>query len=142
MKIYSKFGCFEISNILYLIFRSFQSVEQKYHYNITYKNNLRFQYKKGKNILEYTLWIRYVLRICLQCRRPRFDTWVGKSLWGRKWLPTPVSSPGEFHGQRSLVGYALWGRKESDTTEWLTLVYYMSVLCKLSKRMPNIYNIY
>ena len=23
------------------------------------------------------------------------------------------------HGQRSLVGYSLWGRKESDTTEWL-----------------------
>ena len=23
--------------------------------------------------------------------------------------------PGESHGQRSLVGYSLWGRKESDT---------------------------
>ena len=23
----------------------------------------------------------------------------------------------EFHGQRSLVGYSPWGRKESDTTE-------------------------
>ena len=25
--------------------------------------------------------------------------------------------PGEFHGQRSLVGYSPWGHKESDTTE-------------------------
>ena len=25
--------------------------------------------------------------------------------------------PGEFHGQRSLVAYSPWGRKESDTTE-------------------------
>ena len=25
--------------------------------------------------------------------------------------------PGEAHGQRSLVGYSLWGSKESDTTE-------------------------
>ena len=25
------------------------------------------------------------------------------------------------HGQRNLVGYSLWGRKESDTTEGLTL---------------------
>ena len=25
--------------------------------------------------------------------------------------------PEEFHGQRSLVGYSPWGRKESDTTE-------------------------
>ena len=24
---------------------------------------------------------------------------------------------GKFHGQRSLAGYGLWGRKESDTTE-------------------------
>jgi len=28
--------------------------------------------------------------------------------------------PEEFHGQRSLVGYSPWGRKESDTTERLT----------------------
>ena len=25
--------------------------------------------------------------------------------------------PGKSHGQRSLVGYSPWGRKESDTTE-------------------------
>ena len=30
--------------------------------------------------------------------------------------------PGEFHGQRSLVGYSSWGRKDSDTTEQLTLI--------------------
>ena len=28
---------------------------------------------------------------------------------------------GKSHGQRSLVGYSLWGHKESDTTERLTL---------------------
>ena len=27
--------------------------------------------------------------------------------------------PGKSHGQRSLVGYSLWGHKESDTTERL-----------------------
>ena len=31
--------------------------------------------------------------------------------------PTPIFLPGESHGQRSLEGYSLWGRKESDTTE-------------------------
>ena len=36
-----------------------------------------------------------------------------------KWQPTPVLLPGKFHGRRSLVGYSSWGRKESDTTEWL-----------------------
>ena len=31
----------------------------------------------------------------------------------------PVFSPGKSHGQRSLVGYSPWGRKQSDTTEQL-----------------------
>ena len=35
------------------------------------------------------------------------------------WQPTPVLLPGKSHGQRSLVGYSLWGHKESDTTERL-----------------------
>ena len=32
---------------------------------------------------------------------------------------TPVFLPGKSHALRSLVGYSPWGRKESDTTEWL-----------------------
>ena len=28
----------------------------------------------------------------------------------RQWHPTPVLLPGKSHGQRSLVGYSLWGR--------------------------------
>ena len=46
-----------------------------------------------------------------------FDLWFGKIPWSRKWQPTPVFLPGKFHGQRSLLGYSLWGHKESDTTE-------------------------
>ena len=44
-----------------------------------------------------------------QCRRSkkcRFDPWIGKIPWRRKWQPTPVFFPGESHGQRSLVGYS------------------------------------
>ena len=41
--------------------------------------------------------------------------------WRRKWLPTPVFLPGEFHRQKSLAGYIPSGHKESDTTERLTL---------------------
>ena len=33
-----------------------------------------------------------------------------------EWQLTPVFLPGESHGWRSLVGYSLWGRKESGTT--------------------------
>ena len=49
------------------------------------------------------------------------ETWVGKILWRREWLPTPVFLPGKSHGQRSLAGYSPWGCKEWDTTEWLNL---------------------
>ena len=61
-------------------------------------------------------------RICLQCRGPGFDPWVGKILWRREWQSTPVFLPGEFHGQRSLAGCSPWGCKELDTTEQLTLI--------------------
>ena len=44
------------------------------------------------------------------------QSWVGKILWRRERLPTPVFYPGEFHGL-----YSPWGRKESDTTEQLSL---------------------
>ena len=30
---------------------------------------------------------------------------------------TPVFLPGEFHGQKSLVGHSPWGHKELDMTE-------------------------
>ena len=50
-----------------------------------------------------------------------FDPWVRKIPWRREWQPTPLFLPGEFHGQRSPEGYSPWGRKESDTTELLTL---------------------
>ena len=41
----------------------------------------------------------------------------GRFPWSRKWQPTPVFFPGEFHEFRSLVGYGSWGCKESDLTE-------------------------
>ena len=37
--------------------------------------------------------------------------------WRRQWQPTPVLLPGKSHGQRSLVDYSPWDRKELDTTE-------------------------
>ena len=56
-------------------------------------------------------------RIRLQCGRPGFNPWVGNIPWRRERLPTPIFWPGEFHGL-----YNPWGRKESDTTEWLSLL--------------------
>ena len=56
---------------------------------------------------------------CRRRKRHRFDPWIGKIPWRKKWQTTPVLLPGKSHGQRSLVGYSLWGCKESDTTEQL-----------------------
>ena len=41
---------------------------------------------------------------CTRHQRCGFDPWVRKIPWRRAWLPTPVLSPGESHGQRSLAG--------------------------------------
>ena len=53
----------------------------------------------------------------MQCRRLRFNPWVGKIPWSRKWHPTPVILLRKFHGQRSLAGYSPWGCTELDTAE-------------------------
>ena len=45
----------------------------------------------------------------------------GRFPWRGKWQPSAVFLTGESHGQRSLEGYSLRGRKESDMTERLTL---------------------
>ena len=59
-------------------------------------------------------------KVCLQCRRPKFNPWVGKIPWRRKWQPTPVFLPGKSHGQRSLEGgYSSLSHKQSDMTEQL-----------------------
>ena len=54
---------------------------------------------------------------CGRDKRHRFNPWVEKTPWTRKWQPTSVFLPGESHKQRTLAGYSPWGRKEPDTTE-------------------------
>ena len=54
---------------------------------------------------------------CNRHKRHAFDPWISKIPWSRKWQPTPVFWPGEFHRQRSLEGYILWGHKELGATE-------------------------
>ena len=48
-----------------------------------------------------------------------FDPWVGKISWRRRWQPTPVFLPGEFHEQRR--AYSPWDCKELDTAEQLRM---------------------
>ena len=123
----------------------------KYYYKTT--KCLLKERKKNKLGLKYNnLWIVYVIVLLFiqtlglprwlsdkestcQCRRCRFDSWIGKIPWRRKYEPTPVFLPGKSHGQRSLVGYSPWGQKESDTTEQLkhNIVDPAILTCKIIK---------
>ena len=69
--------------------------------------------------LQYS-WASLVaqLRKNLPAMRETWVWWVGKIPWRRKRLPTPVFWPGEFHAL-----YGVWGCKESDMTERLSLNY-------------------
>ena len=63
------------------------------------------EFKQGSLRKALPWWLRDKESAC-QCRRCRFDLWVGKIPWRRKWQPTPVSLPGTCHGQRCLAGYS------------------------------------
>ena len=63
------------------------------------------------------------------------ETWIQVPGLGRSpgegngWLPTPVFFPGEFHGQRSLLGYSPWGHNELDRTVGLSLLLDYRSIC-------------
>ena len=58
------------------------------------------------------------------CNPGDLGSWVHSLGWKdarrREWLPTSSFLPGEFHGQRNLVGYSPQNCKEVDMTERLT----------------------
>ena len=71
------------------------------------------------------------------------NPWARKIPWKRKCQPTPVFLPGEFPGQRSLVYYSPWGCKESDTTEWLTLLLLLRKhVLKTKKKGKEVFNMH
>ena len=82
------------------------------------RTDLRFQ-KEGSVSFDRFIFMTQIVESAW-CGRPGFSPWVGKILWRRDWLPTPVFLPGEFHRQRSLAGYSTQGHKVSDKTERLT----------------------
>ena len=56
---------------------------------------------------------------CRRHKRLRFEPWVGKIPWSRKWLPTPVFLPGEPHGKRRLAGTVCRVAKSWTWLKWL-----------------------
>ena len=69
--------------------------------------------------LEGTSLVAQMVKHLPTTQETRFDPWVRKIPWRRKWQPTSVLFPGKYHRRRILVGYSPWGCKESDMTEWL-----------------------
>ena len=113
-----------------LLLRKWMEPPSNYSYkNLGHKENLKYSslfcWKKKKDVswmvmlglgFPSGLVVKKKKSVC-QCRRHRFDPWVRRSPWRRKWQPTPVFLPGESHGRGSLVSYSVWGHKESDMTE-------------------------
>ena len=101
-----------------------------------------------------------------QCKRPWFNSLIGKVRWRRDRLPTPYGSagkefifnegdlglipglgrsPGEGKGyplqysglENSMDLYSPWGHKESDTTEQLSFFFFLaSLVAQMVKLLP------
>ena len=61
------------------------------------------------HIVRLPWWLSGKNSTC-QCRRHRFNPWVRKVPWKRKWQHTPVFLLGKPHGQRKQVDYSPWVR--------------------------------
>ena len=64
---------------------------------------------QGSNL--HVLCLLHCRQILYPLSHPgRITLWYGL-FWRRKWQPTSVFFPGEYHGQRNLAGYSPWGCK-------------------------------
>ena len=76
----------------------------------------RINLKEKVKLFTYFIVVaQTVKKIFLEYRRHRFDPWVRKIPYIRKWKLTLVFLPGEFHGQSSLAGYTVHGTPKSWT---------------------------
>ena len=100
---------------------------------------------------EIPWWLNGKESAC-QCRRHRFNPWVRKIPWRRKWQPTPVFLLGNSPEQRSQGGYSLWGKKSFEVhlamppacsrTQWfLTFSAFTSYKQQVLKKTLSIKNI-
>ena len=98
--------------------------------------------------MERTALVTPTVKCLLTMRETRFNPWVGKISWRRKWQPTPVFLPGKPHGWRNLVGCSPCGRKELDTTErphfhfwpWILVSGFASGYPDLKQAVPLFHN--
>ena len=79
-----------------------------------YINNTVMSRKIIPTLISKNCYVAQSVKNLPAMQETRFDSWVGKIPWRRKWQPTPVFLPGESHGQRSLEGYSPWGQRVGD----------------------------
>ena len=87
-------------------------------------------------ILPYSKWItnKDILYSTWNSTQGYVPAWMGGE-FGGEWIHAY-----EFHGQRSQAGYSPWGRKQSDTAEWLTQFTYGWVPSLFTRNYHNIVN--
>ena len=70
----------------------------------------RLIFKTYKRLMQFNglpWWFSGKESAC-RCRRCKFNPWIRKIPWRRKWQPTIAFLPGKSHEQRNLAGYSLW----------------------------------
>ena len=70
--------------------------------------------------MRFVLWCLTLLRINFN----KFIYFIFGSAESLSWAYGNLLLPGKSHGQRSLVGYSPWGRKELDVAERLHFLYF------------------
>ena len=88
-------------------------------------------FKDNKAYTNKNLYYNLISLISPQIYQP--NTYYFKLLiicWRRQWQLTPVLLPGEFHGQRSLVGGCLWVTKSRTQLSDFTFTFHFHALEK------------
>ena len=102
----------------------------------TYKSfRFLFQWNWAPSLSSISLVLSLVAQMVKNLpvmKETQFHPWVGKILWRREWLPTPVFLPREFHGQRNLAGYSPWGSQRVGH-DWANNTFYLLFAIVLNK---------
>ena len=121
--VYSRTICWPGQKFLCSIHSSFASFRAVFGYRLV-SGSIRFIFTKYLPVkfISVDAWYIYVLCILLGSKYYLFPTllkiWFRYIIsWRRALQPTWVFLSRESHGQRNLVGYSPWCRKELDMTE-------------------------